>query len=350
MIVIHVHSGLGNQMLAYCEYLALKSVNPNEKFYLETIVYDIAANNEYISQWNGYELDRIFGIDNPKNIRTLFNNEQWEGIMAEVRNEVLVKKNLSYASVVTAALNNAGLHLKNIRKDFDFNAPPGIIERVFGKENAEKIRRSAIVYYLRKIRDTLKNDNRFSVQGQNLFLQTSEDILTGMKLSFKLKGYGREKIDDEIRRIFKFPKFIDEKNQNMADYLDSINAVAIHARRGDMLSSNGDCYRFGYFKRAMKIIRMNVKDPVFVFFTNPGSIEWCKDNYKIFGLNPKTDKILFVDWNKGDQSFRDMQLISHCHHSIITNSSFGWWGSYFIPYETKITISPWPEMDTTHHC
>lgn len=348
MIVIHIHSGLGNQMLAYSEYLALKSVNPNETFYLETIVYDISKENAFINQWNGYELERIFGINTPPNIKTIFSESQWNDIMKEVRNEVLVKNRTSYAAIITDALNHAGLRLINMRTDL-IKSKHNKLEKWIGREKIETLRNSRLSYYLRRIRGRFFVNKRFENQGQYLFLKTDSDILTGMRLSFKLKGFGRERIDDQIHQTFVFPPFKDEKNQKMADYLGSVNSVAIHARRGDMLSSNGDCYRFGYFKRSVKFIRKNVKDPVFVFFTNPGSVQWCKDNYKIFGLNPKEDKILFVDWNKGNDSYRDMQLISCCHHSIITNSSFGWWGSYFIPYKDKITISPWQEMDTTHH-
>ena len=41
MIVLHIESGLGNQMLGYCEYLALKKANPNADIYIENIIYDI---------------------------------------------------------------------------------------------------------------------------------------------------------------------------------------------------------------------------------------------------------------------------------------------------------------------
>lgn len=51
----------------------------------------------------------------------------------------------------------------------------------------------------------------------------------------------------------------------MADYLSGVNGIAIHVRRGDMLSVNGDCYKYDYFKRAMKVIRENVDYPVFDF-------------------------------------------------------------------------------------
>ena len=78
MKIIHIESGFGNQMLSYCEYLALKKMNPDDEFYLETIIYDIPECNDIICQWNGYELERIFGIDTPSNIKTLFSADEWE--------------------------------------------------------------------------------------------------------------------------------------------------------------------------------------------------------------------------------------------------------------------------------
>ena len=136
----------------------------------------------------------------------------------------------------------------------------------------------------------------------------------------------------------------------MADYLGKVNAVAIHARRGDMYGTLAWCYKYGYFRRAVRLIRRRVDNPVFVFFTNPGGIEWCKENADVFGLNFKKDTVKFVDWNKGEDSYRDMQLMGLCKHAIITLSSFGWWGAWLIDNPDKITVSPRIELDTTCHC
>ena len=136
----------------------------------------------------------------------------------------------------------------------------------------------------------------------------------------------------------------------MKNILEKCNTVAIHARRGDMLGFNGACYKYGYFKRAVRYIRKHVENPVFVFFCDPGSVEWCKQNADIFNLDFSRDKVYFVDWNKGTDSFRDMQLMSCCKHAIITNSSFGWWGAYLIKNKIKITISPDITINTTYHC
>lgn len=352
MKVIHIESGLGNQMLAYCEYLALKQANPNDEFYLETIIFDIPECNELICQWNGYELEKIFGLNTPKNIKTLFSEEEWNQIMQEIRATEFWNHNWNYPVAFTKVFAKHGLSLVNVRGDFDPNHD--IIGTGFQKTPTWKdtIKRSGwyksiqrLVFNIFESHYAFRNDNR-----EMLFLKSDENIFTGQWLSFKFRGNNREIIDNDIRNAFKFPELTDERSKEMADYLDSCNAVAIHARRGDMLGANGWCYKYGYFRRAVSHIRKFVKDPVFVFFTNPGSIEWCKENGSVFGLDYKKDKVLFVDWNKAEDSYRDMQLMSHCKHAIITNSTFGWWGAYFIDSKDKITCSPEIDIDTTYHC
>ena len=62
-------------------------------------------------------------------------------------------------------------------------------------------------------------------------------------------------------------------------------------------------------KRAAKhTSEKHVDNPNLYFFTNPGSVEWCRGNAKLFGLDIRKDTIKFVDWNKGEDSFRDMRL------------------------------------------
>lgn len=129
--------------------------------------------------------------------------------------------------------------------------------------------------------------------------------------------------------------------------LECIASVAIHARRGDMLGYNYPCYRFGYFKRAVSYLRKRVSNPVFFIFCDPGSVGWAKENGHILGLDFKRDTVYFVDWNKGEESYRDMQLMSKCKHQIITNSSFGWWGAWLNENPDKITISPSYLVNTT---
>lgn len=92
-------------------------------------------------------------------------------------------------------------------------------------------------------------------------------------------------------------------------------------------------------------------DPLFVIVCSSDSIEWCKHNEKKLSLDFNKDNVIFVDGHGGKESYRDMQIISLCKHAIITNSSFGWWGSFLIENKDKITISPMREypINTTIH-
>ncbi len=54
----------------------------------------------------------------------------------------------------------------------------------------------------------------------------------------------------------------------------------------------------------------------------------------------KAANAVFMDWDKGKDSFRDMQLMSLCKHHIIANSSFSWWGAWLNTNPEKILVSP----------
>ena len=335
-------------MLSFCEYLALKETNPEEDIYIETIIYDIPECNDVICQWNGFELQRIFDINVP-NIRELFTEEQWQSIVANVRKSRFWEKNWNYPVWFVNAFEKAGLNLINIRGDFE---EPSFVAKYSGKKTLRSCFMDSkvgditkrVYYKIYESKKIAEVDNR-----SKLFLKENEDIFTGQWLSFKYRSNDIEKIDLLIRNTFKFPDYQDVRNQEMSKFLKDCNSVAIHARRGDMLGFNGNCYKYGYFQRAVKYMKKHIDSPVFVFFCDPGSVEWCKKNERIFGLNFKRDKVYFVDWNKGEESYRDMQLISCCKHAIITNSSFGWWGAYLIENPNKITISPDITINTTVH-
>lgn len=350
MKIVHIESGLGNQMLSYCEYLALKKMNPQDDCYIETMVYDIPECNDTISQWNGYELEKVFGLKAP-NIKEILPQEKWDCILRQVKESKFWERDWNFPKYISKAFIDNGYSVKNVRGDFESKE----FDKKKGRGYVGKIRdlffnHSRIGVNIKRFIYNLKKDNYIaSIDNQsNIFLSTNDDIFTGQWLTFRFKANGIERLKEEIASSFVFPAFEDSKNKDFAEFLSGCNSVFIHARRGDMLSANGWCYKYGYFRRAVKYIKKHVKKPVFVFFTNPGSVEWCKENSKIFALDYDRDQVCFVDWNGGEDSFRDMQLMSYCKHGIITDSSFGWWGTYFIKNPNKITISPSILLNTTH--
>lgn len=142
------------------------------------------------------------------------------------------------------------------------------------------------------------------------------------------------KFEKEIREIFKFPEIIDKKNLKVKDKILKENSVSIHIRRGDYLVCDllKNLLPLFYYEAAIKYILEKVESPIFFIFSN--DIEWCKNNLKI---NFPT---YYIDWNKGKESFRDMQLMSLCKYNIIANSSFSWWGAWLNSNSNKIVIAP----------
>lgn len=346
MKVVHIESGLGNQMLSYCELLALRKMNPKEKCYIETIIYGIRDSHRTICQWNGYELEKIFGISE-NNIRDFFTPESWDQILAEIRESRFWEKNWNYPVYFTEIFRKYGLSLVNARGDFEEGSFLRKCEADYhGWKN--ELKNSSFYRYLKKVYYKAKEQQLIekSADQASLFLQSDEDLFTGQRLLFKYKGNGIEKIDKEIKSAFRFPKLRDDRDIQLLRQIQETESVAVHARRGDMLSANGYCYKNGYFRSAVRYIKKHVERPVFLFFCDPGSIAWCRENQRIFGLNMEKDQIVFVDWHDGEESYRDMQLMAQCKHNIITNSSFGWWGSYLNVYPNKITISPDPLINT----
>lgn len=346
MKILHIDSGLGNQMLGYCEYLAMQLMNPTDVCCIETLAYEIPECNATISQWNGYELDRIFGIKVP-NLKEIVGQEQYRKIYCDMVKSHFWSKNWNFSPYLVESLRSIGIN---------------VVNNCYVKNENAHMKHSPIIDFIRRLGyDVLKyriallkqkyDPEKYSKRFDDrkiLFFKSNQDILSGQRFSFIHKGNDIERIDHLIHQSFIFPPIVDETNLRLLEQIRQGQSVAIHARRGDMLSRSGVYYTGGYFKRAIHYIKKHIQNPDFYFFSDPGSCEWCLEHLNVFGLNAN-DNITCVNWNKGMESFRDMQLMSQCKHNIITNSSFGWWGAYLNNNPNKITISPDYSYNTTHH-
>lgn len=157
---------------------------------------------------------------------------------------------------------------------------------------------------------------------------TADAVLRG---NWQDKSY-IEPIEDELKNIFSFPE-INEINKRIANNIQENNSVSIHIRRGDYLKSSslyGICDET-YYNNAINLMLCRLGDCKFYFFSD--DIEWCKNKYP--SLNAE-----YIAWNHGEESYRDMQLMSLCRHNIIANSTFSWWGAWLNKYINKIVILP----------
>lgn len=96
-------------------------------------------------------------------------------------------------------------------------------------------------------------------------------------------------------------------------------------------------YQFGgvanmeYFKKAMDYINNNISAPVFYIFSD--DLAWCRENFL-------GEQFRFVDCNCGENSWRDMYMMTLCRHHINSNSTFSWWGAWLSNFNDSITVCP----------
>lgn len=139
-----------------------------------------------------------------------------------------------------------------------------------------------------------------------------------------------------VLTAFTFPEFQDEKNKMLACMLKTYNSVSCHIRRGDYLKIPTMCVCTPeYYVQAIDKMNKLVNPNLYCVFSD--DINWCKNHLSQLW---EGKKVVYVDWNKGKESFRDMQLMSLCKHNIIANSSFSWWGAWLNQNEKKIVIAP----------
>ncbi|MGV3764007.1 alpha-1,2-fucosyltransferase [Parapedobacter sp.] len=263
MKVVKFLGGLGNQLFQYAFFRALQQTFPKVKA-------DLSGYDSY-GLHNGFELERIFGIQLPQLTsfeRRLFDGQDHRWVSRKLR-------------------------------------------RIYGTKKA---------YYEEKL--------LFGYDGE---------IFTDPKHRYYW-GYWQhisyiEPVADRLRAELRFPDFSNGENIRLAEILAAGNTVSVHVRRGDYINDPllGGICDVGYYQRALDYMKRSIEHPRFVFFSD--DIPWCKANF------PLTNA-LFVDWNKGLESFRDMQLMSLCKHHIIANSSFSWWGAWFNTHANKIVVSP----------
>lgn len=148
-----------------------------------------------------------------------------------------------------------------------------------------------------------------------------------------------DKIRPLLLNVFSFKPELDSPNKVLVNKIkEADNYVSIHIRRGDYLWTPSYCgiCTLDFYVRAINKARDLVKGKVhFLIFSN--DMDWCREN--ILPLL-KGDEAILVDWNIGENSYKDMQLMNLCRGNIIANSSFSWWGAYLNNRDDKFVVAP----------
>jgi len=148
-------------------------------------------------------------------------------------------------------------------------------------------------------------------------------------------------VEDEIRYTFAFDeRMLNSRTQELSNKIKSGEIFAsIHVRRGDYIQEGRYLCSIEYYQKAVNVLQENHRNLHFIVFSD--DIEWVRKNIDI-------PNAIYVDWNKKVDSWQDMYLMSICHHNIIANSTFSWWGAWLNNHKDKLVIAPpmWLEEET----
>lgn len=139
-----------------------------------------------------------------------------------------------------------------------------------------------------------------------------------------------------LREEIRFPKGGDDRNRKTMEEMAGQTAVSIHVRRGDYLDA-ANASMFGgicteaYYETSIRYLKERYPEAVFYVFSDDA--DYVRARYQ-------GPEYRIVDWNRGKDSFYDMQLMSFCGHNICANSTFSFWGARLNKNPHKIMLRP----------
>ncbi len=141
---------------------------------------------------------------------------------------------------------------------------------------------------------------------------------------------------ESLREELRFPESEEPRNRETALEMEACESVSIHVRRGDYLDPEnaamfGNICTEAYYESAVRYVKERYPKAVFYVFSDDS--EYVREKYRDAAFR-------IVDWNKKDNSYYDMELMSHCRHNICANSTFSFWGARLNGHAGKIMIRP----------
>lgn len=141
---------------------------------------------------------------------------------------------------------------------------------------------------------------------------------------------------ETLRKEIRFPESKEARNSETMKEMAERTSVSIHVRRGDYLDASnaavfGGICTDAYYDRAVAYMKERYAGAVFYVFSDDTA--YVRARYR-------GPEFRIVDWNRGKDSFFDMQLMSCCHHNICANSTFSFWGARLNAHADKCMIRP----------
>lgn len=377
MKIVRLCSGLGNAMFQYCIYLQLKKMYKGEDIYVDTSFYKLTN--------YPFELNKVLGCS----LKWYDINEKFmkDTYYVEKLNKLRYWKKLGFEKYIDMATGNDGKLYTKLDAKMSYIELPLLYKEKFKNLKIVSSQKEKMEDVLKQFQNnkSFLDDTEF-ITVKHTIAECINKILDGeVKLKYNLFRnsdvrkrvikqllkfehldwchYGNinllqssgdtyyniygdpcnlEGIEKEVKNEFCFSPFEDKNNIEMADKIKGTESVAIHARVVHFDYGMKEILSRDYYKKAVNYIKRKIDKPI-SFFLFSDNMNWCRENLDILGLG--SENVTLVDFNKGENAFRDMQLMSLCKHIVIANSTFSWWAGFLIKNPNKIFITPygtWP--------
>lgn len=193
-------------------------------------------------------------------------------------------------------------------------------------EKMEVVIRGRLPYYLHRV-----VNEKFNDFDQKLFFAPKDCYLSGYWQSEKYFVMIRDILLQQI--TLKNP--ISSNLEKTIQEIKTSNSISLHIRRGDLITDPQTNKDFGvlpleYYQKAMSLLNSQVSVPHYFIFSD--DLDWAKDNLKI------PVSATFVEHSSIDNE--EIICMKECHHHIIANSSFSWWGAWLGTSSDQINIAP----------
>lgn len=200
--------------------------------------------------------------------------------------------------------------------------------------------------FLRRLFDKIKNkiNNTLNPYNGYVFDPKNLDAKDGSVLE---GNWQSEKYFSDIETTLRYDLTLKNKLSAKAKlFKDRIKQVednggvstSMHIRRGDYITSKyANSYHgsldMTYYQKAISTLQTKLCGKPLVLFIFSDDISWVKEN-----LNTEVPYVTVSRPEISDEE--DLFLMSLCHHNIIANSSFSWWGAWLNPKKDKMVIAP----------
>jgi hypothetical protein len=295
MIVVQIHSGLGNQLFMYAAARALAHQH-NTSLYLDV---DTDCRNGVD---HGQVVGHSFQLDK-FNIRADYPDSSADGSGTTGQQA----SRIGVYSAVKSRLRNIPMirGAARVLRHYGVN-PAQILLKVSGQEKR---------FYTEK-----RGDWGYKPE----FLSLPDDtILRGCFFSYRYFESIKELLLEELT----LREALSPASQQMEQKILATESVSLHVRRGDVVTNPE--YRSwyegilteNYYRNAVYYFRERLKDPEFFVFSD--DIDWVKSHLALPG------RMTYVDHNSAARGYEDLYLMSRCRHNVTAGfSSFSWWAAY----------------------